>query len=89
MKIIKGRLLTQPRLEKGVVVFLLQSGRKTVTVIRQNREDQKRDILFLCVGQLVALWTQSPGSCVIAEKIRIINYRKRKYLLPNVENKEV
>ena len=85
MNIIKGTVLTQPRQWGTGVEFFLHSGEKVLRVIRLRREDQVRDILFLCIGQELVLCTYTGGSCIVAEKIRIVNYRERNYLLPGKE----
>jgi hypothetical protein len=81
MNIIKGRILSQPRMQDDRLIFDLQSGEQTFTVIRRRREDQMRDILFLCVGQEVVLCAAAEGDCMIADKIRITDYAKRQYIL--------
>lgn len=83
--IIKGTILSQPRLLEGELIFILGSGTQTVPVVRRKREDQTKDILFLCIGQEVVLCAWDAGDCVIAEKIRITDYRKRDYLLPSTK----
>lgn len=80
--------MSQPQLIQGNLVFLLRSGKRTMPVIRQYPEDQKRDILFLCVGQRLLLLGRKKGNYMIADKIRILNYRKRNYRLPDRENGE-
>ena len=88
MNIIKGRVLSQPRMQEERLIFDLQSGAQTFTVIRRKREDQMRDILFLCVGQEVVLCAGAEGDCMIAEKIRITDYAKRQYILLTKEKGE-
>lgn len=89
MNIIKGTILSQPRLSGEEVVFDLQSGAGIFTVVRRRREDQKRDILFLCVGQEVVLCACPEGNYMIADKIRITDYTKRQYILLTKEKDEV
>lgn len=73
--------MSQPQVLQGNVVFLLRSNAMKSVVVRQNREAQKLDILFLCVGQRVILWGRIANGYVIAEKIRILDYKNRNYLL--------
>lgn len=87
--IIKGTILTQPRLLEGELLFFLDSGERTVMVVRRKQEDQMRDIVFLCIGQEVVLCAYTDEDCVIADKIRITNCENRNYLLPTEENEEV
>ena len=79
MAIVKGKILSQPQLREAELVFQLQSGEETFPVIRQKREDQKLDILFLCTGQEVVLWGDTREACLVADKIRITDYSRRQY----------
>lgn len=88
MNVIKGTVVSQPRLMDGKLIFFLRSGKKTVPVVRQKREDQKRDILFLCVGQRLLLMGRKKENYIIADKIRILHYRNRNYRLPDKKNGE-
>ena len=82
---MQGTILSQPQLLRGNVIFIIESDDATIAVIRKNREDQKRDILFLCVGQQVLLLGCLEGDCLIADKIRIIDCAQRNYLLDTNE----
>ena len=83
--VMQGTILSQPQLLQDNVIFILKCGETAITVIRKNREAQKRDILFLCVGQQVLLLGCLEGSCVIADRIRIIDCGQRNYLLDTNE----
>ena len=89
MDIIRGTILTQPILRGEELRFDIQSNQGIFTVIRRQRQAQKKDILFLCVGQEIVLCASPEGECMAAEKIRITDYSKRTYILMTNENEEV
>ncbi len=83
MKVIIGTVLTQPGWHKGIVSFHLETGNRILTVIRTDPEGQKRDVLFLCIGQRLAVFGCEIGRWIITTKIRIItcNYYRNGVLL--------
>ena len=80
MIIIKGIISSQPRLWDGVLVFTLDYRGRALTVIRQQPEEQKKDIVFLCVGMQVLLWGEPLQNNVIAHKVRILDCTHRNYI---------
>lgn len=71
--------MCQPRLWEGMLVFALGCGNREFTVFRLNPEDQKKDIVFLCVGQQLLIWGRTDGNCIIARKVRILYTGGRSY----------
>lgn len=51
-----------------------------MTVHRQQPEEQKKDIVFLCVGMQVLLWGDPRQDQVIAHKVRILDCTHRNYI---------
>lgn len=60
-------------------MFTLGCGNREFTVFRLNPEDQKKDIVFLCIGQQLLIWGQADGNHIIAHKVRITDCTQRHY----------
>lgn len=72
MVILKGTILSPPKMKGRDLLFFLRCGKKRIAVIRRNLQAQKRDMIFLCPGQRVILCGQREENSIIAEKIRIL-----------------
>lgn len=80
IQILQGVITAQPRTGDGFTEFYLQTGPRTHRVIRMDPQWQKKDIVFLCIGQTVTLWGTEDGGAILAEKIRITDCSERNYL---------
>ena len=72
----KGLITTDPVVATGYTWFKLQSGQDECIIIRLDPEWQKRDLVFLCVGQTVeVMGTCNPNhNSVTADRIVIVDY---------------
>lgn len=71
MDIIKGSILSPPRMIGPELIFFLWTETELLAVIRRKRQAQKLDMAFLCPGQRLLLAGRKENGCFIAEKIRI------------------
>ena len=77
-KIIKGTVLSYPQMMGAQLRFFLRFGAETITVVRKERQAQKKDMVFLCPGQVVILRGEWETGYIVAEKIRILTGQNRK-----------
>lgn len=78
----KGLITTDPVAATGYTWFKLQSGQDECIIIRLDPEWQKRDLVFLCVGQTVeVMGTCNPNqNSVMADRILIQDYPPERLL---------
>lgn len=86
MTIIIGTVLTQPQLYHGILFFRLKAENQILTVIRTDRNQQKLDVLFLCIGQQLILCGSRKNDYILTTQIRILACAQRNYLLENKQN---
>ena len=71
MDIIKGNILSPPRMIGTELIFFLWTETELLAVIRRKRQAQKLDMAFLCPGLRLLLAGRKENGRFIAEKIRI------------------
>ena len=73
---INGIITTDPVAAAGYTWFKLQCSQGECIIIRPDREWQKRDLVFLCMGQTVeVMGTCNPNhNSVTADRIVIVDY---------------
>ena len=80
MTIMIGTVLTQPQLFDGILFFEFQTENQVLTVVRTDRNQQKLDILFLCIGQRLILCGCRKNKIILTTQIRILDCAQRNYL---------
>lgn len=77
METLNGQILSTPRMEDALLSFFLETGAGGVRVVRMDPFWQKRDILFLRVGQTVEIqgWESEEG--FLARRIQITDCCRR------------
>ena len=77
---IQGKVSAQPRVNGDVTEFVLVDTGRSYRIARADPQWQKKDVMFLCVGQRVAVWGTETENGILAEEIRITDCTKRNYL---------
>ena len=79
---LKGIITTDPVTATGYTWFKLQSSQEECIIIRLDPEWQKRDLVFLCIGQTVeVMGTHNPNhNSVTADRILILDYPPERLL---------
>ena len=78
--LILGEISAQPRVNGDVTEFVLDNAGRSYRIARTDPQWQKKDVLFLCIGQRVAILGRETEDCILAEEIRITDCTKRNYL---------